>query len=293
MHMMKTLAATAIGAMIWNASAQAADDFPFVPHRPFDSALVEYESTGATPGKSTLYVKGEYRAIHKSVAAQGMPRDIITTPEYVYTLDRINNVATRSDNPVRLYREEWAKASAADKATIQNNVNKFGFSMGSQLGASMEKRGGKILGRDCDKITLMGSSTCMWSDASDIPLQADLSALGGGVETAVKIDENAEIPAGTFDLPDGMKVQDSPAKAKQNAMAMQVFTALKDPEYTPEKMLGGMMLNTIAPAAGDMKMPSAQEMQKMQEGMKEMQKVMQDPEMQEMMKQMKQYQQQQ
>ncbi|MCC7259784.1 MAG: hypothetical protein IT567_01980 [Alphaproteobacteria bacterium] len=291
MRIIKTLTATAIGLVMWSAAAQA-EEYPFAPKRSFDSAIVHYETTGGMMqgGKSTLYVKGEYQALEKEGSGPIPAQHTITTPDYIYVINKADNTAMRSENPSRMIRAEWEKATAEEKATIRSNVEKFGVAFGDRLGAKMEKRGGEVLGRACDKTTVMQMSNCMWSDAPDIMLQSDMSAMGGGVETAVKIEENAALPAGVFDVPAGMKVTDSPDNTQARNMALKFFAALKDPNYSPEKTQASMGLGDASPAAGEMRMPSAEEMQQMQEGMKEMQKAMQDPEMQEMMKQMKQYQ---
>lgn len=209
------------------------EELPWDMKLPFQEATIHYELSGSEKGKETLYVKeyGKRQAKHRSsvMTIMGMTKKTetleIVDPDWIYSYDLVEKKGSKTTNPNKLYREEYNKLSAGEKKNFEKNAKEMGSGMMGQFGGSVTQKGGKVLGYDCDVVTVGGMSTVHVLHGSNISLRSETSAMGmNNVQAATKIDTSTAIPDNAFASPAGI-------------------TAVRDEEA--ELMMAGMIKNTV------------------------------------------------
>lgn len=268
-----------------------AEEYPFIPELPFETAVIHYQSSGMREGTGTLYVKGEYRALEKNEATNMMgmkgPEErslTITTPDYTYYIDYTAKTAMRSPNPVAIMKREWEKMNDEERKNVMQNMEKFGNTMALGMGGSVENGTGEFLGYKADVITVMGTKTYTLSE-SDILLKSESNIAGMTMsEVATSIEKNVPVSDDRFKIPEGLAVTDNPMDTGE--MGAKMFRAMAKEDFNPEAMMQEQMSMEMNMPAGKgaapaMQMPDMSQMPKnMPEGM---------PDMKDIEKMMKQY----
>lgn len=218
----------------------AAEESPFAPKYPFDTAILHSEFGGIQSGKGTTWIDGEKMARHEkrttTVMGMGQTQEqwTIQTPESIIVWEVGKPTAMRSDNPAGKMREEYEKLSASEQEVVRRNSQKLGnVFMGGMGGGTQTK--GEYLGYPVDIIEVMGTKQYLLA-GTPLLLKQEGGMAGMEIkETVTKIEKDVPIPADKFELPPEVKVVPNPAGDMATNMSMGTFEALKDPNFE-EKM---------------------------------------------------------
>ncbi len=183
-------------------------DNPWDTRLPLESGLITYKSSGSMRGKKALYFKnyGKIRAEYEKTETKLMDMSHIestikiTTPDWIYTIDKQSRTGTREINPDKYLISEFNRLSNDNKIKVVNQLGKNGKIGLEGFKGKMERNATKLLGFDCDRITFMGTDVYVIS-GTDIPLKTSGSAMGINVsETALSVKKGIP-PAKAFKLP--------------------------------------------------------------------------------------------
>ena len=228
---------TGLLAMI-AATGAVADDTPWEPGLPFETAVVQYQIKGAQNGTETLYIRDFGRERVKVTKSEGKMMFIttstdtieITTADEVVAIDMREKTGVRTTNPQKFVQEEIAKLSEAEKAVVTKNLQQIGMNAATQMGGKVEPKGGEHLGYACDVMTVAGTTSCTMSGTS-ILLKTESTLPGMNTETvATKFEKNVTIPADIFKVPADVKVDSNERADNINRnMIHEMIVAMKDP----------------------------------------------------------------
>ncbi|MDD9304045.1 MAG: hypothetical protein HUK40_17535 [Desulfobacter sp.] len=202
--------------LMFAASAAAAEN-PWDRKLPFKSATVKYKVAGSMKGEKTLYVKdyGRTSAEYSTVTMKvfGMSQDqkeiIITTPDWVYSADLIEKTGTKQTNMNKFMKEEYNKLSSSDQKKLVKNSEAMGISTIEDLNGTVEKNAVNILGYDCDKVTVMGTTAYNIS-GSALPLKIQGDTMGIKIfQEAVNL-STGSVLSSKFNLPPGIEFEYDP-----------------------------------------------------------------------------------
>ena len=124
----------------------------------------------------------------------------ITDPDWQYSFDLEEGTGTKSTNPKKFFKEEYAKLSPAERNNVRKNAEELGLSMVKDFNGHTEQNASTILGHPCDRTTISGM-TIHVIHQTDIPLLTDVN-LGfmQGVTKATNIDHGMPLEE-SFALP--------------------------------------------------------------------------------------------
>jgi hypothetical protein len=225
------------------------EDLPWEMKLPFKEATIHYELSGAEKGKETLYIKdsGKFQAKHHSstVTMMGTTKKTdtiqITDPDWVTTYDLVEKKGGKTTNPNKIYKNEYNKLSAEEKKNFEKNAKELGNTMVGQFGATVKQNSSKLLGYDCDVITMGGISTVHSMHGTGIPLRAETSVMGmNNVYTATKVDTSSAIPDSAFAPPAGIPVAlDQNMESMTMSMIQDTVDTLKTPDGAQQMQQAG------------------------------------------------------
>jgi hypothetical protein len=221
-------------------SAESTDPSnPYVNFYSFDSVLVKYKGKAEHDYKSeenkatyewteTLYIKDGTMARETKGVTPGKEVNnlqIIDT-EFAYVIDMVDKQGVKVDNASKYGREEYEKLSPEEKSAFKEHLKEKGIvtldlpPVGKKVGTE------EILGRTCD-VYEAGESpteenieqavkdgrplpelrkTWIWRENS-LPLKMSVETGDTRMEfKAMEIKENAAIPEGAFEVPEGVSV---------------------------------------------------------------------------------------
>jgi len=210
---------------------------PYITSYPFESAVIHYTIENehihgkTSRGEETLYVKGDKMAVVgdvKLVDAWGKIQEekktlYISTPEYIYMIDLIEKKGIKIDNPRKYAKSAYSDLSDKEKNLFHERMGKRGVVSLDLPGLGKEVGEETLLGRKCDIYEsaensesgepAAGSADSVYSrnwvwDKANIRLKTIKEGPGGSTElTAVKIEEDVEIPEERFRVPAGIEVK--------------------------------------------------------------------------------------
>jgi len=163
----------------------------------FDTALVQYELNGQTEGDATLYMRGDQKALYKSVRVAGVEKNTLDLDlgEKAYAVDM--DKATASELPSTDY--ETLKGMSAEE---QNKyLVKKALGIKNSADDPQPATTKTVAGQECDLYIVPNIGTaCIWNG---IVLEKEINIadvtnqmVATRVETNVAIqDEKFEIPA--------------------------------------------------------------------------------------------------
>jgi len=278
------------------ACRAGSEELPWEKKLPFKEATIHYELTGMEQGKETLYIRdhGRRQAKHHQGTStiMGTTKKTetiqITDPDWVFTYDLSEKKGGKTTNPNKLYLAEYNKLTGEEKKNFEKNAKELGTSMMGQFGSSVKQKGGKILGYDCDIVTVGGISTVHLLHDTGIPLRAEASVMGmNNVTAATKIDTGAGGPDSAFVPPAGINaVLDQDMEAMMASMIKDTVDTLKKPDGAkqmqqagPMGMMGGagmqQQMQQEMQAEGMSPQEQQEMMRQMNEAMQQMQKMQQ------------------
>ena len=182
-------------------TSEASDEFKRFPVK---SGHIEYELSGATSGKKTVYFD-EYGNLYYELLEQTDPDAVksltIRDKEYTYTVDLNDHTGTKIKN-----EEIDGMTDALTSGMSQKDMEKMGKEMLEQLGGKIVGKE-DFLGRECEVVDLMGSKT--WLYKKTLALKSEISIMGvENQEIATLFDENISIPASQFSIPKGTEIEE-------------------------------------------------------------------------------------
>lgn len=256
------------------ALVSAKEKNPWEQKLPFKSATIEYTLSGVEKGTETLYVQkyGEETARYHKTTTSMMGMTMvnetieITDPDWIYTFDITEKSGTKAANPQKYMIEEYNKLSKAEKKQVLKNSEELATTMPGGMNAKIEKNAEKILGYDCDKVTMMGTTVYSIHDTG-IPLKSDVNMMGMMMKIeATKVDKGS-VSQKFFEHPEGITpVMDPESDAMARSMAKQTMDMLKDPEAA--KKTGEMRPVPQNPNQQQMSPEEQQQMEKAMEALK-------------------------
>lgn len=252
---------------------QAQKEMPWEQKLPFKNMTVEYALTGMEEGTEVLYIKdsGKMSATYHTTVTSMMGMKMenktieIEDPEWIYSFDLVEGIGQKTRNPKKYMMEEYEKLSAADKKAVIENSKKMGGNFMQGMGGEIEQKVTKMLGFDCDRISVMGTTTYNIHN-TPITLKMESSIMGlkmSQVATSVK---KSKVDDKVFAHPEGIEpVFDEQADAMMRQMAQQTMAWLKDPQAAGA---GAPSMGPAAPQNRQQNIPQEdQEMMKQAEQM--------------------------
>lgn len=247
---------------------------PWERKLPFKAATISYTLTGTETGTETLYVReygretAKYRKTTMSMMGTTTTTDTveIESPDWLYDFDLTTRTGTKTVNPQKYMIEEYQRLSAAEKKQVDENIKKIGLPMGEAMGGKIEQKAAKILGFECDKVQMMGTTVYSIHDTG-IPLKMEMNMMGMSMKhEATKVDEGA-VAAKFFEPPMGIEAAADPqADAMTRSFAQQTIATLKSPDGAQKMQEQGANPMMMPQAEGQQAM-TPEEKQEMEEAM--------------------------
>jgi len=240
--------------------AKAGDANPWERKLPFESATIQYILKGSEKGTETLYIRKhgkEMATYHASKTVMGIRRNTVTimTLDWLYNFDLEKKTGTKSVNPQKYMIEEYNKLSKAEQKQVMKNARNMGMSMTKGMNGKIEMNATKILGIDCDKATVMGS-TVYSIHKTGIPLKSDTSIMGFSMKKEAVAIKKDPVDSKVFDFPAGIVPQEDPqADAMARSVAKQTIAMLKNPKGVSNGQPANPMMAPGAPANGEQGSP--------------------------------------
>jgi len=224
-------------------------------------------------GEKTIYVKdyGRTRAEYSNTSTQmfGMAQQqkeaIITTPDWEYTIDLVENTGTKQANPKKFMIQEFNNLSKTKQKKVLKNIKNLGVPTIEGTNENIQKNAAKILGYKCDKVSMVGTIAFMVS-GTDLPLKIKGNMMGVKFDQVATNIKKGSVPSSKFELPSNIRFKHN--KQADQAMQTQAETIIK-------YLLEGRRLESSGAAGqmgGNTNNPN-QMTPEMQEQMKQMMKV--------------------
>jgi len=260
--------------------AVAGSSNPWERKLPFKAATIQYTLSGMETGSETLYIRnqGKETATYKNSKMSMMGTTTasetvqIESPDWVYDFDLTTRTGTKMVNPQKYIIEEYQRLSASEKRQVEENLKQIGLPMSMAMGGKIEQKVTKILGYDCDRVQMMGTTVYSIHETG-IPLQMESNMMGMNIrKEATSVNEGA-VDAKYFALPVGIEaVADPQGDAMARSMAQQTIATLKSPDGA-KKMQEQSPINLMMPQ-GDGQQMSPEEKQAMEQAMEMMKGIM-------------------
>ncbi len=224
--------------------AMAQDSNLWETKLPFKEATISYQVTGTQTGSATTYVKdfGQTSAVYRNttITVMGFTSKentlVITTPDWIYDIDLNSKTGSKQVNPQKHFAAEFRSLSTAEQKQFTANAEKLGMSTVDGMGGEIEKNTVKLLGYNCDKITMMGVTVYSISN-SGLMLKSETDMMGMKfTEVATKIKEGAT-PASRFAVPAGIQVShNSAADEMARTHVKMTIQSILDGELPSDRM---------------------------------------------------------
>lgn len=232
--------------VIFSAASLFAQENPWDIKLPFESATIDYKVSGSMNGKKILYVKDYGRTAAEysdtSMNMFGMTQQqkeiTITTPEWIYTIDAMNNTGSKQVNPQKYFIEEFNRLSKSQQKKVIKNSEKFGVTTVEGMHGTVQKDAVDFLGYKCDKTSMMGMVVYSIS-GTGLPLKIEGNVMGVQVsEVATGIKEGS-VPASKFKVPSNINLtHNKEADRMMQAQARSMMQSLIDGK-SPGMTAGG------------------------------------------------------
>lgn len=216
------------------ATSSFALENPWDKKLPFKSATIDYTVAGTMSGEKTVYIKdyGRTTAEYCNTSMEMFGRTqqqkeiIITTPDWVYTLDMVGNTGIKQANPKKFMIREFNSLSKTEQGKVAENAEKFGISTIEGMDGNLQKNAANIMGYECDKVSLMG--TIVYTIAgTDLPLKIEGNTMGIKINQVATQIKKGSVPPSKFGLALNIDfVHDKQADLMMQAQAEDVIHSL-------------------------------------------------------------------
>ncbi len=190
------------------ATPAFATDNPWDTKLPFKSAIIDSKISGTMKGEKTLYIKdyGRTRAEHSDTTmkmfgmTQKLKEIIITTPDWVYTINLLDNTGNKQANLKKFMTREFNNLSKSQQNKVVQNAENQGIATIEGMEGSIQKNVTKILGYNCDKVTMAGT-TLYTITGTDLALKLNGNMMGIKINQVATNVKKESPPSSKFDLP--------------------------------------------------------------------------------------------
>ena len=217
--------------LLFATSAFALDN-PWDIKLPFKNAIVDYTVSGSMKGDKTIYVKdyGSTTAEYSTTSMKmfGMTQQqkeiIITNPDWVYTIDLVENTGTKQTNPKKFMIQEFNNLSKAKQKKVLKNIEILGTPNMEGTNENLQKNAAKILGYQCDKASMTGTIVFMIS-GTDFPLEIKTNSMGVKFDQVATSIKKKSAFSSKFELPANIHLEHN--KQVDQMMQNQAKTMMK------------------------------------------------------------------
>jgi hypothetical protein len=190
-------------------------DNPWDTKLPFKNAIIDYKISGTLNGEKTIYVKdyGRTTAEYSTTSMKifGMVQEqkeiIIVTPDWEYTIDLVENTGTKQANPKKYLIQEFNNLSKTKQKKVVKNSESLGISTIEGMDGTFEKNAEKIMGYQCDKVSMAGVTTIYLLSGTDLPLRIKGNNMGMKFNQDATIIKTKGAPASKFKLPSNIQFE--------------------------------------------------------------------------------------
>jgi len=194
--------------ILLSATSVFAVDNPWDTKLPFKNVIIESKISGTMNGEKTLYIKdyGRTRAEHSNTSMEmfGMTQQqkeiILTTPDWVYTINLLENTGTKQANLKKFMTQEFNSLSKNDQKKVIKNAESQGIATIDGMEGSLQKNVTKILGYNCDKVSMAGTILYTIS-GTDLALKINGGMMGITINQAATNVKKERGPSSKFNLP--------------------------------------------------------------------------------------------
>ncbi len=194
--------------IVFSATSAFAVDNPWDTKLSFKNVIIDSKISGTMNGEKTIYIKdyGKIRAEYSntSMKMMGMSQQvkevIITTPDWVYTINQLENTGTKQANLKKFMTQEFNSLSKTEQKKVVKNVESFGIATVEGMEGTLEKNAAKIMGYSCDKVTMAGTVVYTISK-TDLVLKMNTNMMGVKMSEAATNIREENAPSSKFELP--------------------------------------------------------------------------------------------
>ena len=223
---------------LFTAHFTLAADTPWDQPLPFASATITYAISGTEQGKEIVYIKdhGKTMATYHTGTTTMLGTTLETNtveiedPDWVFSFDLKERTGTKSTNPVKVMKAEYAKLTKAEQDQVRKNAEKLGMTMMEGMSGKVEQNATKLFGFSCDRATFMGTSVYS-IHGTPIALKTESEMMGMKMSSVATALDQGPVDDKMFAHPAGIEaVFDQATDAMTQTMAAQTITWMKDPE---------------------------------------------------------------
>ncbi len=131
---------------------------------------------------------------------------IITTPDWVYTINPLENTGAKQANPKKFMIQEFNSLSKSEQKKVVKNAESQGTATIGGMGGDLQKNATKIMGYNCDKVTMAGTALYVIS-GTDLALKINGSTMGMEINEAVINIKEESGPSSKFELPSNINFE--------------------------------------------------------------------------------------
>lgn len=225
--------------LLFPVFAGATDTNPWDIKLPFKTATIDYLLSGIEEGSETLYIRDYGKKTAKyhtsSMNLMGIRKTAETVEfvdqDWIYTFDLIERTGTKAVNPRKYMIEEYNNLSESEKKQVLRNSEEMGAGvLFGGMSTDVEKKAAEILGYQCDRVTIMGS-TVYSIHGTGISLKTETNIMGMRILVEATRIDTGTAPKEYFAHPEGITAgMDPDAQAMARSLAKETITMLKDPE---------------------------------------------------------------
>jgi CCR4-NOT transcriptional regulation complex NOT5 subunit len=132
---------------------------------------------------------------------------IIVTPDWEYTIDLVENTGTKQANPKKFLIQEFNNLSKTKQKKVIKNSESLGISTLEGMDGTFEKNAEKIMGHQCDKVSMVGGTTTYLFSGTDLPLRIKGNNMGVKFNQDATIIKKESAPTSKFKLPSNIQFE--------------------------------------------------------------------------------------
>jgi len=216
------------------ATSAFAMENPWDVKLPFKNAVINYKITGTLNGEKTIFIKdygrttAEYSDTKMKMFGMEQPQKeiIITTPDWVHTIDLIENSGTKQANPTKFLIQEFNNLSKPEQKKVIKNAETLGISTIAGMDGTIEKNAEKMLGYKCDKVTMTGTTAYLFS-GTELPLKIISDNMGIKFDQIATDIKKTKPSSSKFNLPSNINfIHNKQADQMMQDKAQTIIEAL-------------------------------------------------------------------
>ena len=219
--------------ILFSATSAFAVDNPWDTKLPFKNAIIDSKISGTMNGEKTIYIKdyGKIKAEHSNTSMemfgvrQQQKEIIVTTPDWVYTINQLENTGTKQANLKKFMIQEFNSLSKTEQKKVVKNAESQGIATIEGMEGILEKNAAKIMGYSCDKVTTAGTIVYTISK-TDLVLKMNGNMMGVQMNQVATNIRKESAPSSKFELPSNIIFEHD--KQADHMMQDQAKTVIRE-----------------------------------------------------------------